>query len=48
MQARASVEVKVREQQPIGLPDVQSLLLWSLLGSEATSCPHWAFVKVKR
>uniref|UniRef100_A0A7S3QVQ8 Exonuclease domain-containing protein n=1 Tax=Dunaliella tertiolecta TaxID=3047 RepID=A0A7S3QVQ8_DUNTE len=42
--ARASVEVK-SGSQPIGLPDVQSLLLWSLLGSEVTSCPRWAFVK---
>eukprot|EP00967_Tisochrysis_lutea_P153673 scaffold303813_cov27-Tisochrysis_lutea.AAC.1 len=44
VRARASVEVK-SGSQPIGLPDVQSLLLWSLLGSEVTSCPRWAFVK---
>lgn len=44
-QARASVEVK-SGSQAINLSDVQGLVLWALLGSEAAACPRWAFVKV--
>ena len=33
--------------QAIALADVQGLMLWALLGSNAASCPRWAFVKVQ-